>query len=280
MSDIAKVFLGITAIGICLLLVGGELATWGWYALGIAALILVGIIVAGAVAAKDQTDKTTRLNSILLESGFQAHQSVVVDYWQTILAVNEDQGELAMFRLSGGSSVWSAHQLLGVEVFHDTQTTLQTSGGGSALDIGGFAVASGRAVTTAQTDWVGTTLRLMVDDIACPICEFAFPFPETAERWQGIIEVLRARSAQMGEGQATIVGKGISGQLTELHDLYQAGGLSEDEWDQAKVRFLGRPQAQVDAVADALTKLHSLKQAGVLSMSEFNSKKWDLLSKP
>jgi len=216
------------------------------------AVIVLCVIVCIAVAANEAAKK--KLIQKLSTAGFspEVTQFVRVRYARAILGYSRSAGILRLVGSTDDFKVdFTSSNVAHVDLYKDE----------SRSNAGATTYSNVHLIVTC-TAGDSPTEKLYFSSLA------------DAQTWFGYFQSL------MREGQAALAGKGVSGQLTELHNLFQAGGLSEDEWDQAKVRFLGRPQAQVDAVADALTKLHSLKQAGVLSMSEFNSKKWDLLSKP
>ncbi len=81
--------------------------------------------------------------------------------------------------------------------------------------------------------------------------------------------------------QATGMGRRgtIAEELAQLRALREQNIITEEDWQQAKVRFLGRSASKAEESASQIRKLHELYKAGVLSESEFNMKKWDILSK-
>lgn len=72
----------------------------------------------------------------------------------------------------------------------------------------------------------------------------------------------------------------LADHLAALSQLHQGGVLSDEEFAQAKTRFIGSTQDSAQKVAQLISQLHSLHQAGALTDSEFRQKKWDLLAKP
>ena len=74
-------------------------------------------------------------------------------------------------------------------------------------------------------------------------------------------------------------GRSVADELVKLSSLRDAGVLTEQDWERAKVLYLGKHADARSAAIEHLRKLHDLYRAGVLSESEFNMKKWDVLSR-
>lgn len=74
-------------------------------------------------------------------------------------------------------------------------------------------------------------------------------------------------------------GPSVAAELAALNELKEQGALTDEDWEQAKARFLGQPKSAADLAAEQLASLYQLHRTGVLSESEFNMKKWDILSK-
>jgi len=72
----------------------------------------------------------------------------------------------------------------------------------------------------------------------------------------------------------------LSDHLEALARLHLSGVLSDEEFTQAKTRYIGSTQDSAQKAAQLISQLHSLHQAGALTDSEFRQKKWDLLAKP
>ncbi len=66
--------------------------------------------------------------------------------------------------------------------------------------------------------------------------------------------------------------------IRRLKQLRDDGVLSEDEFDRAKGRYLGRDPNEREAMLRTLTGLNDLRKAGVLTQVEFDIKKRDYLA--
>ena len=69
-------------------------------------------------------------------------------------------------------------------------------------------------------------------------------------------------------------------QLRKLAELVKEGILSEDDWEQAKAAYLGKPDDKRQEAVRLLRSLYDLTQHGALTESEFRQRKWDILSNP
>jgi hypothetical protein len=67
--------------------------------------------------------------------------------------------------------------------------------------------------------------------------------------------------------------------LTQLAALKDRGLLSEEEWATAKAMYLGKQSDHRASDVRLLEQLHDLYEAGGLSESEFNAKKWEILAR-
>jgi len=66
--------------------------------------------------------------------------------------------------------------------------------------------------------------------------------------------------------------------LRRLKMLKDDGVLTDEEWERAKVRYLGHAPDQREAMLRTLGGLSDLRKAGVLSSVEFEIKKRDFLA--
>ena len=71
----------------------------------------------------------------------------------------------------------------------------------------------------------------------------------------------------------------LNDHLEVLSQLHKSGVISDEEFAQAKTRFIGPTQDSAQKAAHLIRQLHDLHQAGALTDSEFRQKKWDVLSK-
>jgi hypothetical protein len=72
----------------------------------------------------------------------------------------------------------------------------------------------------------------------------------------------------------------IAIELEKLAALVRTGAITTDEWQRAKNLYLGQPEGKKREHALArIRELHDLQQAGAVSESEFNAVKWDILSR-
>jgi hypothetical protein len=72
---------------------------------------------------------------------------------------------------------------------------------------------------------------------------------------------------------------GVADELEKLARLRDEGVLTPEDWERAKSLFLGKPADRRQEAVVLLSQLHNLYRAGALSESEFNAKKWDVLSR-
>jgi hypothetical protein len=72
----------------------------------------------------------------------------------------------------------------------------------------------------------------------------------------------------------------VADELHALAGLVSNGVISRDDYERGKDLFLGRRPDARDKAISLLRSLHQLREAGAISESEYNSKKWDILSMP
>jgi len=70
----------------------------------------------------------------------------------------------------------------------------------------------------------------------------------------------------------------IAEQVSAMHQLFQEGVLTSDEFHRAKELFIGRAPNEELAAQVTLRNLKQLKDAGILTEAEFSAKKWQVLS--
>jgi len=89
----------------------------------------------------------------------------------------------------------------------------------------------------------------------------------------GFVEAIRGAvaGARAGSGDVAIL-------VRELKALRDEGVLSDDEFERAKERYLGREPDDRQAMLRTLSSLNDLRTAGVLTQVEFDIKKRDLLA--
>ena len=124
-----------------------------------------------------------------------------------------------------------------------------------------------------RTEWV-LLLQLVFGDGSTLAIESRF---EGASQVADVLE--RAVAATQSSGGAGGSTASMADELAKLSDLAAQGVLSHDDWERAKQLYLGKPPDRRAGDTQLLSQLHDLYRAGALSESEFNSKKWEILSR-
>lgn len=199
---------------------------------------------------------------------FTATQKVMGEDGNTGLAIDEKRKKICLIdhtQQNITTRVFLYRDLLSSEIFEDgaiITRTVRTSQLGGAL-IGGLALGgvgaiigglSGRTQTSGKVNKLD--LRLTVNDTEKPLHDINFlniPIKKSdilyehaiqqARHWHGLLEVLIKRAdiedkATNANNAMSVRSESVADELKKLADLRDAGVLSDEEFEQQKMRVL------------------------------------------
>lgn len=260
--------------GVLVLVVLVALLGMGGGGVALAALIVVGVIAYGYVAAKEQAEKAqaerdaanAALSQALQDANFAETQRLLGIDAVNAVAVDEQSERVFFATLKPGPShsIHAFGDVLSVELFEDgdlithTERSSQLAGaavggmllGGAGAVVGGL---SGKTKTTKNVKRV--EVRLHVNDLNHPTFSVVLLGDEmqrtdprytearrTGEQWAALLGAVvhRGEVATAHAAPAASLPKGsVADELQKLAGLRDAGVLTEDEFQRQKAKALG-----------------------------------------
>lgn len=252
-----------------LLYVLGVISYWGVFGLLIVLAVAGQVWYASEKKREQATQRRERLDQLKQLPGFTASKRLVGPWG--LIALDEEKQLVAIQSTGGAIRKYGFADILGCEILEDGKTKYKKSNAiGMALL--GWAVAGGAgaltAVLSAPTEKVHEVktldLRISVRDDARTAISF-----RVFDAWEQT-----ARTKKSVKTNDSVYGQSLVRTMRQLNDWREAIELVLATAEEVKPVRL----APSTGIAEEVRKLHELKEAGILTDKEFEQQKAKLLN--